>query len=385
MPVIQPTRLVLSAGEASGDQIGADLARALKQLRPDIELAGLAGPRMLAEGVVPWYGLDSLNVMGLTEVISHLPRLFRLRHQFLQRMIDWQANAFVGIDAPDFNIGLANKARRQGIGAIHYVSPTVWAWRARRIKKIAGSLDLLLTLFPFEAGIYQPHGLDTRFVGHPLARQLTDAPDRASARVALGLNNRETVIALLPGSRDGELGRHARLIGQTALRLRQQRPEARLLILLAEADHEARLRAGSASLLDDAGVEILVDRTRTGLRAADLAIAASGTVTLEAFLLECPLVVFYRLAPATYWIARGLRLVRSQSISLPNILAGHRLVPERLQHHATAERLARDAQDWLDQPQRIAAYCQAASICSEQLAMDSGQIAARAILERIGK
>jgi lipid-A-disaccharide synthase len=377
-------RLVLSAGEASGDQIGADLAQALKERQPDIELAGLAGPRMQAAGVEPWYGLDSLNVMGLTEVITHLPRLVRLRRQFLNRMINWPADAFIGIDAPDFNLGLAKKARQQGVFAIHYVSPSVWAWRAHRVKKIAGSLDLLLTLFPFEADIYRPHGLDTRFVGHHLARQLRDEPDRFSARAALGLSSQETVIALLPGSRAGELDRHARLLGQTALELRRQKPEATLLVLLAEAGHEDRLRAGSASLLDQAGVEILVGRTRTGLRAADLALAASGTVTLEAFLLGCPLVVFYRLAPTTYWIARGLRLVKSRHVSLPNILAGRELVPERLQHQATPDCLVKDALAWLDQPQRVADYLTAATECSQQLATESGHLAARAILERLG-
>ncbi len=374
----------MSAGEASGDQIGADLALAVKKLHPNIELAGLAGPQMRAAGVEPWYGLDSLNVMGLTEVITHLPRLIRLRSQFLKRMIDWHADAFIGIDAPDFNIGLARKARQQNIFAVHYVSPSVWAWRAHRVRKIAGSLDMLLTLFPFEADIYRRHGLDTRFVGHPLARQLRDEPDRDSARASLGLSSQETVIALLPGSRAGELDRHARLLGQTALQLRSQRPEATLLVLLAETDHEARLRFRSGSLLDQAGVEILVGRTRTGLRAADLALAASGTVTLEAFLLGCPLVVFYRLAPTTYWIARGLRLVKSQYVALPNILAGRELAPERLQHQATPERLVSDALDWLDQPQRVADYLTAATSCSQQLAAESGQIAANAILERLG-
>lgn len=376
-------RLVLSAGEASGDQIGADLAGALKRLDPTIELAGLAGPDMVEAGVQPWYGLDQLNVMGLAEVLSHLPRLIRFRRQFEKRILAWQPDAFIGIDAPDFNLGLARRLRKNNLVTMHYVSPSVWAWRSRRIAKIARSLDLLLTLFPFEPALYKPHGLDARFVGHHLADRLVNEPPVRQARDDLNLSPEAEVIALLPGSRGGELDRHARLLAETAVELRRQRPAAELLVLLAESDHEQHLRELGSDRWDAAGVRFVARRTRTGLRAADVAVAASGTVTLEAFLLGCPLVVYYRLAPATYWLARSLKLVKSRHVSLPNILTRSELVPECLQDQATPERLVRETLDWLNQPDRVEDYRQAAADCASELAIGAGEQAAGAILQRL--
>jgi len=376
-------RLVLSAGEASGDQIGADLAAALKRADPAIELAGLAGPDMVQAGVERWYGLDQLNVMGLTEVLTHLPRLVRFRRQFAQRILQWQPDAFIGIDAPDFNLGLARRLRKKNLVSMHYVSPSVWAWRSHRIPRIARSLDLLLTLFPFEPALYQPHGLDTRFVGHHLADRLVNEPPAAQARHALNLAPDTEVIALLPGSRGGELDRHAELLAETAVALRRQRPAAELVVLLAEPEHEHRLREPGGDLWDKAGVRFVAGRTRTGLRAADVAVAASGTVTLEAFLLGCPLVVYYRLAPATYWLARSLKLVKSQHVSLPNILTRSELVPECLQNQATPERLVRETLAWLNRPDRVEGYRQAAADCASELAIGAGEQAAAAILQRL--
>ncbi|TVQ35025.1 MAG: lipid-A-disaccharide synthase [Wenzhouxiangella sp.] len=378
-------RLVLSAGEASGDQIAADLALALRQRHPGIELAGLAGPRMQAAGVTPWYGLDALNVMGLTEVISHLPRLVRLRREYRHRILAWQPDAFIGIDAPDFNLGLARQLRRRGLTTIHYVSPSVWAWRAHRIGKIARSLDLLLTLFPFEPELYRPHGLDARFVGHHLADSLSELEDRDSLRDKAGLQPGQPMIALLPGSRDGELQRHAALLGATAKALRARFPHAMLVMLLASKAHKARVLELAGRDLAEAQVTLVANSTRTGLRAADLAIAASGTVTLEAFLVGCPLVVYYRLPPATYWLARTLRLVRSRFVSLPNILSNRELVPERLQDQASAQQLAADAGAWLENPERIAAYRTEAGKWCRQLALGAGDRAASAILEKLDK
>lgn len=383
MPTGRPLRLVLSAGETSGDQIGADLARALRKLDPDIELAGLAGPKMQAAGVQPWYGLDALNVMGLSEVIGHLPRLLRLRREYRRRCLDWQANAFVGIDAPDFNLGLARKLRSDGLTAIHYVSPSVWAWRSYRVKRIARSLDLLLTLFPFEPAIYAPYGLDARFVGHHLADELMEGPDRTEARATLSLPDASPVIALLPGSRGGEINRHAKLLADTAAALRRQQPDLHLVLLLAEDHHRRQLETLVGPALQAAGVTIVCGQTRTGLRAADLAIAASGTVTLEAFLLACPLVVYYRLAPSTYWLARALKLVKSRFVSLPNILENRALVPERLQHQASPAQLSQDALAWLEDTDRRLDYKQAAERCRQQLATAAGDRAAEAILARL--
>lgn len=376
-------RLVLSAGEASGDQIAADLARALAARVPGLEMAGLAGPRMQAAGVEPWYGLDVLNVMGLTEVIAHLPRLVRLRREYRQRILDWQPDAFISIDAPDFNLGLARQLRARGLTTIHYVSPSVWAWRAHRIGKIARSLDLLLTLFPFEPELYQPHGLDARFVGHHLADELKQLPPREQLRDRLDLATGQVMIALLPGSRGGEIRRHTGLLADTAALLRRHNPDARLVMLLARRDHKVQVLELAGNKLAAAGVTLVANETRLGLAAADLALTASGTVTLEAFLVGCPQVVYYRLPPATYWLARWLRLVRTEHVSLPNILSRGELVPERLQNAATPDQLCRDASAWLEQTQRIHAYREAAAEWRRQLGLGAGNRAAVAILEKL--
>lgn len=374
----------MSAGEASGDQIAADLARALGDRVPGIEMAGLAGPRMEAAGVQPWYGLDTLNVMGLTEVIAHLPRLLRLRREYRQRILAWQPDAFISIDAPDFNLGLARQLRRRGLTTIHYVSPSVWAWRAHRIKKIARSLDLLLTLFPFEPELYRPHGLEARFVGHHLADELRTLPDREPLRGQLGVSEGQPLIVLLPGSRGGEIQRHAGLLADAASRLRRRYSDAMLVMLLARRDHKAQVLALAGNALAEAGVTLVADETRIGLAAADVAIAASGTVTLEAFLVGCPQVVFYRLPPSTYWLARLLRLVKTRHVSLPNILTGQGLVPERLQDAASAEQLCLDAIAWLERPGQVRDYKLLAEAWRTRLGRGAGDQAAEAILEKLG-
>ncbi|QOC22994.1 lipid-A-disaccharide synthase [Wenzhouxiangella sp. AB-CW3] len=380
----RPIRLVLTAGESSGDQLGADLADHLRRQHPGIELAGIAGPAMQAAGVEPWHDLDVLGVMGLTEVLSHLPRLIRLRRKLRQRILDWQPDAFVGVDAPDFNLGLARQLRKRGLKTVHYVSPTVWAWRAGRTRVVARSVDLLLALFPFEPELYAPHGLDTRFVGHPVADQLSDRPGREAARSQLGLAPDDTVVALLPGSRRSEIERHARLLSDTAAWIRARRESARIIVFLADRRQEALFRDQAGNDLDRNGIEIIAERTRTGLIAADAACVASGTATLETFLLECPAVAYYRLAPATYWMIRGLRLIRSRHIAMPNILFGDEIVPEFVQAGASPEALGKAVIDWLDQPQRRAGYRDIARGFRHQLAAGAGQNAARAVLELVG-
>lgn len=381
-------RVVLVAGEASGDALGAGLARELQALRPGIELAGIAGDAMRSAGVEAWFDLDELNVMGLTEVLRHLPRLFRLRSRLRRRILDWRPAAFVGIDAPDFNLGLARQLRRQGLPTVQYVAPTVWAWRAGRAAGVARSADLLLTLFPFEPAMFRAHGLASRFVGHPLADEIVETgggPKRHGGADLASAQSDRPLVALLPGSRRGEIERHADLMAQTALWLRDQRPRLRLQMLLARSAHRDLVRSIAGNALERAGVELVCGRTRSGLEAADVAISASGTATLEAFLLECPLVAYYRLAPATYWLLRSLRLVRSQFIALPNILQGRALVPEFVQGDATAGPLGREALAWLDDAERLGAYRQAAADCRRELAAGASTNAAKAVIELIGR
>lgn len=377
----RPPRIVLVAGEASGDALGASLARRLKEKQPDIELAGVAGEAMRESGVMAWFDLDELNVMGLTEVLRHLPRLFRLRRALRRRILEWQPDVFIGIDAPDFNLGLARKLRRQGLRTVQYVAPTVWAWRPGRAASVARSADLLLTLFPFEPALFRAHGLASRFVGHPLADEIANLPQLLDRRTSKSEQGNRVV--LLPGSRRGEIERHADLMAGTADWLRRQRPELELTMLLARKAHRGLMGSLVGERLERAGVDIVCGHTREGLAEADAAVSASGTATLEAFLLECPLVVYYRLAPATYWLLRGLRLVRSQFIALPNILQGRALVPEFVQQQARPETLGREALAWIDDKTRLAAYQESAEHCRRELAADASENAANAVLELI--
>lgn len=375
-------RLVMVAGEASGDELGAELALALLRNCPDTVLAGAAGSAMKSAGVEAWLPVSEFEVMGLAEVLSHLPRLFRLRKKLYRRSLDWDAQCFVGVDAPDFNLGLARRLRKRGLLAAQYVCPAVWAWRPWRIGRIARSVDLLLALFPFEPALFRHTGLDVRFVGHPLADRLPLAPDRGKARRDLGLADELTVIGLLPGSRPGEILRHASLVADTASRLRRVMPDAEFLVLLANIEHrELFLSCAGEGACE--GLDFRIGLTRAGITAADAVVAASGTVTLEAFLLKTPMVVFYVLAPATYRIARGLRLVQSRHVALPNILAGRDLVPEHIQHQATPERLSADILSWLESTAARKEYTACATEMHEQLARNAADQAAGAILERL--
>lgn len=375
-------RIALCAGEASGDQLGADLAAGLKARLPDAELAGVVGDAMSARGVHGWHHVDTLSVMGLSEVVIHLPRLIGLRRDLRRQIQNWSPAAFVGIDAPDFNLGLARQLRRRGVFTCQFVSPSVWAWRAYRIGKIARSLDLMLTLFPFEPELYRHAGLDARFVGHPLADVIPMDVPAAPARARLGLSEAGTVVTLLPGSRSGELRRHARLIAATITMLGKSQTGVTPVIALAAETHRGVLLE-AAPELDH--TRIVCGDTRTAIAAADGVIAASGTVTLECLLLKRPMVVFYRLAPATYTTARLLRLVKSHWIALPNILAQRSLAPEFIQNQATSANLARALLDRLDDHAARRDYDEAARAIHTRLARNAGDTAAEVLLERLAE
>jgi len=374
--------LAVSAGERSGDDLGAVVLGEIRRRVPDSRVFGLTGPRMQAAGVETLAAVDALNVMGLFEVIRHVPRLFRLRRELCSQFVARHAAGFVGFDAPDFNIGLAHALKARGLRAVQVVSPSVWAWRRYRVARIARSLDLLLTLFPFEPDLFRATGLDARFIGHPLADALPLDPDRAAARAGFGLTGIAPVVALLPGSRPGEIRRHAAMLAGAAEALASSR-HARSLLLLSEAGHRAIFAEAAGRDPADSGMRVVVDGTRQGLVAADLALAASGTVTLEALLAKTPMVVFYRLAGSTYQLARVLRLVKSRWISLPNVLAGAGLVPERVQHEATAQRLVADACAWLDDDRRRRDFVERAREIHVSLARGAAGNAAEAILQEL--
>ena len=372
--------IALAAGEASGDQLGAALAQALWQRQTSLEIMGVTGPAMQAAAVSSVASIDQLSVMGLTEVLGHLPRLVRFRRGLRRHMLNSNVSFFVGIDAPDFNLGLARQLRRRGLATAQLVAPSVWAWRRYRIKKIVRSVDLLMTLFPFEPQHFAGSGLDVRFVGHPLADELPMMPDQTKARATLNLNADAAIVALLPGSRSAEIQRHAELVVETAQRLQKADASLTTILLLAQPQHIEQFKAAAGVDPVDVGLWCFSGQTRAGLTAADVAVAASGTVTLEALLCKTPMSVFYRLSPSSYWLAQ--RLVQTRWVALPNVLANDDLVPERLQDQAGAEILAADALAWLEQQDRVQSFIEQATRIHNTLACSAAAQAADILLEK---
>ncbi|WP_231421993.1 lipid-A-disaccharide synthase [Pseudomonas sp. Leaf59] len=328
-------RIALVAGEASGDILGAGLMRALKARHPAVEFIGVGGPLMQAEGLTSYFPMERLSVMGLVEVLGRLRELLARRKLLIQTLIEEKPDVFIGIDAPDFTLNIELKLRQAGIKTVHYVSPSVWAWRQKRVLKIREGCDLMLTLLPFEARFYQEQGVPVRFVGHTLADAIPLQADRAAARAELGLPD-GPLVALMPGSRGGEVGRLGALFFDAAERLLAMKPGIRFVLPCASPQRRAQIE----TLLDGRNLPLtLLDgQSHLALAACDAVLIASGTATLEALLYKRPMVVAYRLAPLTFWILK--RMVKSPYISLPNLLAQRLLVPELLQDDATPAALA---------------------------------------------
>ncbi|MDN3557612.1 lipid-A-disaccharide synthase [Halomonas maura] len=332
-------RVYLVAGELSGDILGAGLMRALKARHPEIAFRGIGGPRMIDEGIDSRFPLETLSVMGLVEVVRHLPELLRVRRTLKRDALDWRPDIMVGIDAPDFNLGLERQLRDAGLTTAHYVSPSVWAWRQGRVKGIARSVDAMLTFLPFEAAFYARHRVPVAFVGHPLADELPLVNDRQGAREALGLPASGPLLALLPGSRANEIRFLGATFLDTAERLCREREALRVVIPAATPARRAELEALLAGREALRGRVTLVDgRSREAMVASDLVLLASGTAALEAMLCHRPMLVAYRMAPVTHWLAR--RLVKTEWISLPNLIARETLVPELIQDAASPEAIA---------------------------------------------
>ena len=328
-------RIALVAGEASGDILGSGLMRAIKARHPQVQFIGVGGPLMEAEGMSSYFPMERLSVMGLVEVLGRLRELMARRKLLIQTLIDEKPDVFIGIDAPDFTLNIELQLRRAGIKTVHYVSPSVWAWRQKRVLKIREGCDLMLTLLPFEARFYEEKGVPVRFVGHPLADTIPLQADRVAARAELGLGD-GPVVALMPGSRGGEVGRLGGLFFDAAERLSSLRPGVRFVLPCASPQRRAQIE----DLLQGRELPVLLldGRSHVALAACDAVLIASGTATLEALLYKRPMVVAYRLAPLTFWILK--RLVKSPYVSLPNLLAQRLLVPELLQDDATADALA---------------------------------------------
>lgn len=325
------------AGEASGDILGAGLIRSLRKRYPNARFAGIGGEEMIAEGFQSLVPMERLSVMGLVEVLGRIGELVRIRRRLLGFFLSTPPAVVIGVDSPDFTLALERRCREAGIPTVHYVSPSVWAWRKKRIFKIARSVDLMLTLFPFETDIYHQHKIPVAFVGHPLADLIPMQSDTAQAREDLGLELDKPVLAILPGSRYGEVERLGRLFLEAARWLQQRRPDLQLVIPCANRDREKQIRGITEALELSLPVTIVKGRSRQVMAASDAVMLASGTATLEAMLLKKPMVVGYRLSDFSYRILS--RMVQISHIALPNLLAGRELVPELLQDAATPEAL----------------------------------------------
>jgi len=397
--------IALVAGEASGDNLGAALIAAIRERVPEARFVGVPGPRMREAGCEALAASDELALMGLAEILRHLPRLIGLRRRLVRELLARRPAVFVGIDAPEFNLGLAKRLKAGGVPTVQYVSPQVWAWRQGRVRGIAESCDRILCLLPFEPAFYAEHGVTARFVGHPLADQFPLEADRAGARAALGLSTSDEVIALLPGSRMGEVSRLAApFVGAAqwiaSKRIASKRPGVKFVVPLTSASTracfeaalgEASAASGDAAARDTASraaasnlpLKILESQSRLALAAADVVLTASGTATLETLLSQRPMVVAYKLAPLTAFLLRGLGLVKVRHFSQPNLLVGREIVPEFFQEAATPEALGAAVLQWLEEPQRLGELRDAFGRVHRDLRRGGAALAAEAVLELV--
>ncbi len=381
-------RVGLVAGEASGDLLGAGLISALRQRFPDARFEGIAGPAMEAAGCEPWYPAERLSVMGLVEVLGRLPELLRIRRDLRRRWLNDPPDVFIGIDAPDFNLALERRLRAAGIPTVHYVSPSVWAWRQHRVRKIAQCVDLMLTLFPFEAEFYAQHGVDVRFVGHPLADMVPLEIDRGAVRQRLGIDPDATIVALLPGSRMGEVQRLAEPMLKAAELCAQAHAGLRFVAPLATPATRALFERIAAERTPGLALEVLDGQSREAMAAANVVLLASGTAALEALLLKRPMVVTYRLSALSFWLLKHFKMIKVPFYSLPNLLAGRSVAPELMQHDATPGRLAEAVLKLLEQPQASREMEQTFRSIHESLRRDASTSAAAAVadlLQRRGR
>lgn len=383
-------RIGIVAGEASGDLLGAGLIQALRNRVPDLIVEGIAGPRMVEQGCTALFPTEKLSVMGLVEVLGHYRELRAIRADLARRFITHPPDVFIGIDAPDFNLGLERKLKQAGIPTVHYVSPSVWAWRRYRVRKIARSVDLMLTLFPFEEVFYASHPkyqVPVKFVGHPLADTIAldeeTRMQRAELRKQLGIPVEAEVIALLPGSRVSELKYLARSFIEAANWCRERLPGLYFVAPQATPATRRLFAEAVSAYAPDLPVTLLDGRTHEALRAADIALIASGTATLEALLLKCPMVVAYRLARLTAWLVKPLLSV--PWFSLPNLLGGRELVHEFSQDRVTTQNLGGALLDLLENPQRIARLRETFTGIHRSLRKDASVRAAEAVLELTGE
>ncbi|MBN3073723.1 MULTISPECIES: lipid-A-disaccharide synthase [Pectobacterium] len=377
----RPLTIGLVAGETSGDILGAGLIRALKEKVPDVRFVGVAGPRMQAEGCEAWYEMEELAVMGIVEVLERLPRLLKIRRDLTQRFSELQPDVFVGIDAPDFNITLEGNLKQRGINTIHYVSPSVWAWRQKRVFKIGKATNLVLAFLPFEKAFYDRFNVPCRFIGHTMADAMPLHPDKLAARATLGIAPDVHCLALLPGSRGAEVEMLSADFLNTAVLLRQHFPDLEIVVPLVNSKRREQFERIKSSVAPDLRVHLLDGQAREAMIASDAALLASGTAALECMLAKCPMVVGYRMKPFTFWLAQ--RLVKTPWVSLPNLLAGRELVTELLQTDCTPDKLAAALLPLFADTEEMAELRATFVDLHQQIRCNADEQAAQAVLELV--
>ena len=367
------------AGEASGDLLAAPVIAALRERLPGAQCAGIAGDRMIEAGAAAWWHVRELSVRGYAEVIRELPRLLQMRAALRERLLAGRPAVMVGVDSPDFNLRLEMQLRAAGVPTVHYVSPSIWAWRPKRIEKVRRAADRVLLVFPFEQQIYDEAGIPATYVGHPLASIIPAQPDARAARARLGLGGEEPLVALLPGSRRAEVEHIGPAFVEAAALMLRREPRLRFVLPVAEPGLRALLAPALAEAGAAAGsITLFAGRSHDCLEAADAALVASGTATLETALFGRPMVIAYRMPAASYWIMRQMGSV--SFVGLPNILAGEALVPELIQHEATPAKLARALLELLDDRPRCERLRDRFAAMHESLRRDTPRLAAEAIM-----
>lgn len=375
----RPLTIGIVAGETSGDILGVGLIEALQRHVPDVRFVGVAGPRMQAAGCEAWYDMEELAVMGVVEVLERLPRLLKIRRDLVKRFRSLKPDVFIGIDAPDFNISLEHKLKIAGIPTIHYVSPSVWAWRQKRVFKIAKATNLVLAFLPFEKAFYDKYQVPCKFIGHTMADNMPLQPDKFQARKTLGINETCRTLALLPGSRNAEVEMLSADFLLAAQKLKAHFPDLEVLVPLVNEKRRAQFEKIKQSVAPDLAVHLLDGMARESMIASDAALLASGTAALECMLAKCPMVVGYRMKPFTFWLAK--RLVKTPYVSLPNLLSGKPLVAELLQDECTPNNLSHALMPLLESNEQTEQLKQIFAELHQQIRCNADEQAAMAVLE----
>ena len=382
--LITVSYFVIVSGEPSGDILGCELINALKKDNPDHRFEGIAGPEMIESGCIPWFHVSELSVMGIFGVLRHLPRILRIRKKLLKRILADPPDAFIGIDYPDFNLGLEKKLKKKNIKTIHMVAPSFWAWREGRVKTIKESVDLLLCLFPFEESLLKNHNINTQFIGHPLAKSIEKDIDMVSARRDLEIQT-ETLIAIMPGSRKAEINQHMEILFEAAELIEQEsyknnNGDIQFIVPTVFSESEEILKNSKPKLFEK--FHFIKDSTKA-ISASDLVITKSGTSTLQVALHKKPMIVIYRMSNATYYFLKIFNLVKTKYAALPNILFDDEIVPELIQDNFTALNIYQESIKWLANDERKDKLTRKFDVMHKELASHSASHGAEAIMELI--